>query len=364
MGFRAPLSLAAAVLPILLLGAGCDRAVPDASAHTAAPVVRPVRVMPVERGPVERPIRASGLVAARYNADLSFKVGGVVSAVLVEDGARVKKGQVLARVDPTELSAGAEQARRSLDKAKRDLERAKALFAERTLARADLEGAETAAAIATSAHTAAAFNERHTVLVAPTDGIVERRLVEPGEVAAPGRPVVRFLGTQRGWVIAAAVSDRDALRVVPGTPARVVLDATPDTPIDGMVTDVARLSNPRTGTFDVEVTLPATLPFEPKAGLVAKLTLPRTERPPATVPLAALVDGDGDRAFVFVVEGDRAKRVPVRVAFLAGDRAALRDDVAGVTAVVVEGQTDIVDGAAVRVTEPPTWSSPAPSPRP
>ncbi len=351
-GAPSPHAFALLVSSVLALGAGCDRAVPEAVAHTADPAPRPVTLASVGRGPVHRPIRASGLVAARHNADLGFKVGGVVAAVVVEDGAHVKKGQVLARIDPTELSAGAEQARQSLDKAKKDLERAKALYKEKTLARADLEGAETAAAIARSAHTAAAFNERHTVLVAPSDGIIERRLIEPGEVVGPGRPVVRFLGIQRGWIISAAVSDKDALGVIPGTTAKVVLDAAPHLPVDGMVTDVARLSNPRTGTFDVEITLPYTLPFEPKAGLVAKVSIPRTETPAATVPIGALVDGDGDRAYVFVLQDGRAKRMPVKVAFLTGDSAALREDLAGVQSVVVEGQHDLIDGAPARIAEP------------
>lgn len=346
-------SRAALLLSLFLSAAGCDRAVPDvaASEATAAPA-KPVTLAPVERGEVPRPIRAAGLVTPKHNADMAFKVGGVVSAVLVEDGTRVKKGQVIARVDPTEYSAGASQAKRSLDQAERDLSRAKALHADKTLARAQLEGAETAAAIAKSQYAAAAFNEKHTVLTAPSDGVIERRMVEPGEVVSPGRPVARFLGTERGWMVTAAVSDRDAVRLASGSVAHVVLDAAPEKPIEATLTDVARIANPRTGTFEVEITLPKALPFEPRSGLVAKIVIPTTERPAATIPLGALVDGDRDKAFVFVPDGGKAKRVPVRIAFLAGDKAALREDIAGYEAVVVEGQNELVEGAALRVVEP------------
>jgi RND family efflux transporter MFP subunit len=337
------------LLPLLLVVAACDRAVPEVAASEASgEPAQPVTLAKIDRGEVERPIRAAGLVTPRHNADMAFKVGGVVSAVLVEDGTRVKKGQVIARIDPTEYSAGAAQAKRSLDQAERDLSRAKALHADKTVARATLEGAETAEAIARSQYAAAAFNERHTVLTAPSDGVIERRMVELGEVVAPGRPVARFLGTERGWIVSAAVSDRDALRLPGGGVARVVLDAAPDKPLEGTITDVARLANPRTGTFQVEITLPRELPFEPRSGLVAKVTIPTVERPPATVPISALLEGDRDKAFVFVADGGKAKRVPVRVAFLTADRAALSADIAGYDAVVVEGQTELVDGAPLR----------------
>lgn len=328
---------------------GCDRAVSSAAATPRAETARPVRLGAVERGDVTRPIRGAGLVIAKHQADLAFKVGGVVSAMTVEEGARVKRGQVLARIDPTEISAGAVQARRGAEQAERDLERARALADASTLPRARLESIETSAAIARSAATMASFNEKHTVLVAPSDGIVERRLVEAGEVVAPGRPAVRFLGTQRGFAVTVAVSDRDALRVVPGAVAKITFDAAPGVIASGAVTDVARLGNPRTGTFDVEIALPADLPFEPRSGLVAKVELPRVEVTPAHVPLAALVDVDGDRAAVFRLDGEQARRVPVRVAFLFADRVALQDDLPGVEQVVIEGQHDLVDGGAARV---------------
>ena len=168
---------------------------------------------------------------------------------------------------------------------------------------------------------------------------------------APGRPAVRFLGTQRGFAITVAVSDRDALGVVSGAVARITFDAAPGVLVSGAVTDVARLGNPRTGTFDVEIALPADLPFEPRSGLVAKVEIPRRHVVPAHVPLAALVDVEGERAAVFRLDGEHARRVPVRVAFLFGDRVALKEDLAGIDRVVVEGQHDLVDGSAARVSE-------------
>jgi multidrug efflux pump subunit AcrA (membrane-fusion protein) len=69
----------------------------------------------------------------------------------------------------------------------------------------------------------------------------------------------------------------------------------------------------------------------------------------STVPLAAVMDGDGSSGAVFVVEGGRARRVPVRVAFLQGGRAVLSGDLDGIDAVVTDGASRLTDGARLRL---------------
>lgn len=333
------------------LGAtGCEPSMREAEAKPrAASEPHRVTLAPVEHGEVSRPVRAVGVVAAKQTADLSFKVGGVVSVVGVEEGSVVKKGQVLARVDATEVSAGAAQAKSSLEKAQRDATRLRALHADRTIALAELQNAETALAVAKSTLTAASFNERHTVLVAPDDGVIEQRLAEPGEVVAPGRPIVRFLGKKRGFVVHASLSDRDVVAFDVGAKAEVTIDAVPDRTLPSAISDISRIASARTGSFDIEIPLPSDLPFSPRAGLSAKVKLLRTERPAATVPLAAIVDGDGGRAFVFAEDGGKVKRLPIRVAFLFSDRAAVNEGLEGVTQVVVAGASELSDGADVVV---------------
>ncbi|NUP10945.1 MAG: efflux RND transporter periplasmic adaptor subunit [Polyangiaceae bacterium] len=329
--------------------AGCDRAVPVAEAKAVDAAPRDVVVAPVERGPVNRPVRASGLVRPKQAHNLSFKVGGSIRSVEVEEGAHVKKGQVLARLDPTEYSASAEQARRSSEKAERDLVRARTLQHEGAIPKSNLDDAETAAAMARSTVSIAGFNERHTVLLAPAAGIVESRLAEPGEVVSPGRPIVAFLGTDRGWVVDVALTDKDAVALRSGQAAVVTLDALPGVPIAATIGDVARVGNVATGTFNAEIVLPHELPIEPKSGLVAKVSIDRLVHPAAVVPIEALVDGEADRAAVFTVDAGKASRKTVRVEFLTEKTAALSTDLAGLDNVVVRGCHDLVDGAPVAV---------------
>ncbi len=345
---------AAAVLSSLLVSSLLAACAPQA--HAAArdasvtPTV-PVRLAAVQPGPVVHPIRASGLVATKDAWDLSFKVGGLLAGVEVREGDRVRRGQVLARLDPTELAAGARQAREGLDNARRDADRLAALVAADSAPRVAAEDSRTARAVAQAQLAAAEFNLRRAVLVAPDDGWVEHRLAEPGEVVAPGRPVLRVSGLGRGFVVRAALPDRDVLGLRPGTSATVTLDAARAAPLTGRVTEIARSAARGTGTYQVEVALEAPRGTALLSGLTAKVEIDRTVPAEGTVPLAAVVDGDGEAGSVFVVSDGVARRKPVRIALLAGDRAVLASGIAGVDRVVTDGAPRLTDGARVKVTE-------------
>lgn len=346
--------LPAAALVALSLAAASPLAACAPQAHAAqgasseAPAI-PVRLAPVEPGPVAHPIRASGLVATKDGWDLGFKVGGLLARVEVREGARVARGQVLARLDPTELAAGVRQAREALDKARRDATRLATLVAADSAPRTAAEDTRTAQAVAEAQLAAAEFNLRHATLVAPDHGWVDRRLAEPGEVVSPGRPVLRVSGLGNGFVVRAALPDRDVLGLEPGARATVTLDAAPERPLAGRVTEIARSAGRGTGTYQVELALEAPPGAALLSGLTAKVEIARTVPAEGSVPLAAVVDGEGAAGSVFVVADGVAHRVPVRIALLQGDRAVLASGIAGVGRVVADGAPRLADGARVQV---------------
>ncbi|HVO19268.1 MAG TPA: efflux RND transporter periplasmic adaptor subunit [Anaeromyxobacter sp.] len=331
----------------LLLASACASSGAAPAPAEGAPV--PVRSQPVTRGALPVPLRVAGTVHPKDERMLSFKVGGLVARIRVEEGERVRRGQVLAELDATELSSGARQAREGLAKAERDRDRARALAAQEVVARAVAEDAETATRIAQAGAEAAEFNLRRSVLTAPDDGWVEERMAEPGEVIAPGRPVLRVSGRGRGFVVRGALADREVLGLRTGQPALVTVDATAGAPISGTISEIARSATRSTGSYDFEVRLDPARSGDLLDGLSAKVEIARQVEVPAAVPLGALVEADGDRGAVFVVEGGRARRVPVRIAFLQGERAVLADDLPGVSDVVTDGASTLADGAPVRL---------------
>lgn len=361
---------AAASFTVLLATAlaldGCGRAIPEASAEPAAkdpgakrdakPV--PVTLAAVERGPIERPLHAGGLLKQKSELDLAFTVGGVLATVFVDEGARVRRGQVLAQLDGTDTGAAVAQAREAATKADRDLARVKSLHATGALPLVDLQNAETGATVARAQLAQASFAAQHAVIVAPDDGVVDQRLAEKGEVLAPGRPVFRMSGRSKGAVVRVALPDRDVLGLVVGQTASVQLDAAPDVVLPAKIATLASVASPATGTFDVEVKLDAP-PERVLSGMTAKVTIPRTLSPRATVPLGSLVGADGKRAFVYTVDAGRARRVAVEIAFLTEGRAALASELRGVDAIVGDGAALLEDGSAVLVQPFPPLPSPA-----
>lgn len=288
------------------------------------------------------------MLRLKSEVDLSFKVGGVVAAVLVEEGATVKKGQLLARLDPTEVDAALRQAKDGQAKADRDLERVRRLHTTGALPVVDLQNAETGASMARASVDAASFNAQRSAIYAPDDGRIDRRMVEPGEVMAPGRPAFHVSGRSKGAVVRLGLTDRDVLRVRDGDVARVMLDARPELELPGKVTQIATVASPGAGTFDVEVRLDA-LPEGLLSGLTAKVDIRHDETVSAVIPIGALVEGRGDRASVFVADGARAKKLAVRVAFLQGDRAALASGLETVERVIDSGASQLADGSTLRI---------------
>lgn len=315
------------VAPLLvLLGlvastTGCH-AEKDAAAAPKVDSAVPVKLAEAQPGPIAHPVRGTGTVRLKSEADLSFKVGGVISAMLVEEGANVKKGQILARLDPTEVESSLRQAKEGAVKADRDLDRVKRLYDTGALPVAAFDDAKTSSEMAHASVTSASFNASRSAIVAPDDGRIDRRLAESGEIAAPGRPIFHLSGRSRGAVVRIGLTDRDVLRVKEGDAATVTLDARPDPVLSGTISQIATVAAPGSGTFDVEIRLEGA-PADLLSGLTAKVSIAHDEPAAAIVPVGALIDGRGSDAAVLVVEGNRLKKVPVKVAFLSGDRAAL-----------------------------------------
>ena len=337
---------AVTVVPALLLGAAIAACTPSAAAPSAEPPPTAVRTAPIERVHRARPVHATGVLASKAEVRASFKVGGLVAALTVDEGDTVRAGQVLARLTTTEIDAGVEQARQAVAKAERDLGRAERLVAADAAPREALDDATTGAAVARAQLRAATFNRQHAVIRAPGDGRVLKKLAEAGEMIAPGQPVFVLSGDRGGWIVRVGLADRDVVRVRHGDRASIEIAAYPGVALTGVVGEIASAATPPVGTYEVElrVELPPGGPA-PLTGLVAAVTIDPTggaaDGPPpevALIPAAALRDGDGKSAAVWIPDarGGVARRA-VTIAFFAGDRVAIATGLDGADAVVTDG---------------------------
>ncbi|MGE0442155.1 MAG: efflux RND transporter periplasmic adaptor subunit [Gemmatimonadales bacterium] len=295
-----------------------------------------------------RPIVAAGSLGASNESDLAFTVPGKLSAVQVTAGTRVARGAVLAALDPQAVAAQVSAAEAGLEKAERDLARARRLQADSVIAAAVVQDAETAVSAARATADAARFAARTAVITAPADGIVLVVHRDPGSVVGAGEPVLRFAGTGAGSVFRAGLTDRDALAVAVGDEAEVRLDALPDQVFRGRVRERAAAPSAGTGTYatEIAVTGAADLP----RGLSGTVSIvPRGRISARLVPLAAVIEADGNRGAVFVLDGDRAVRTEVTLGPILGDRVVVTGGLDTARRVVTAGGAYLVDGTDVTV---------------
>jgi RND family efflux transporter MFP subunit len=335
-----------AALAASLALAGCGNGAETESADAAAPV----RVAVVTEAPATESLRAIGVLAPADEVRLAFTTGGVIRTIAVEQGAAVKEGQLLATLADDEVAAAVSQARALAEQATRDLERGKALLADEVATREQVEGLATANQVAQAQLRTALFNARHARIEAPADGVVLRKLAEPDEQVAAGQPVLVVGNTSGGWIVRAALSDRDIVRVRAGDAAEVTLDAYPQRRFAARVIEVAAAADPQTGTYEMKVSVdPADARFI--QGLVAKVVIadPDAESV-AVVPVTSLLEADGSLATVFVVaKGGIARKVSVRTGRLLGERVEIVTGLAPGDRVVTEGAAWLDDNEPVRV---------------
>lgn len=321
---------------------------PDKEVVVIAPT--PVHLATAQEGPAQPPIEATGVVAARDELRLSFKAGGMVRRVAVREGERVRKGQLLAELDPTEISAQLEQAQQLANKAERDLARGAALHADQVIPLEQLQNLQTQADVARAQLRTARFNQQFTSIHAPADGVVLKRLIEERELAAPGQVMLVIGSSDGGHVVRFAVADRSIVQLRAGDAVELRLDAWPDELFHAVVTQLAGAADPATGLFQVEARIgPAFRPVS--SGLVGRVRLvPESDATRLTyVPIGAVLEGNGQRAQVFVADGEVARRRDVEVAFITADSVALRSGIKAGEQVIATGAPYLEDGGRIAI---------------
>lgn len=330
----------------LLLACGGDAPAPAAEAEAI-----PVRVVTPVMRRSEPQIVLTGTLGAKEEIPLGFKVGGVVEQVTAEVGQRVRAGDLLAALSLTEIDAQVAAAREGRDKARRDLQRVQALFADSVATQAQLDDARTGLELAEAQLRAAAFNREYAEVRAPVDGTVLRRQVERGQLVGSGTPVFVLRATRTGLVLRAGAADRDAVRLRDGMNALVEFDAFPGDGFNGRVQLVGVAASPMTGTYEVEIAVDGGTRAL-VSGLIgrARITPARAQAVP-TVPAEALLEVDGRWATIFVLdpESQRAVRRRVNVLWLDGPVAALSGGLDSTTQVITAGATRLRDGTSVQV---------------
>lgn len=317
--------------------------------------VIPIAVATATAGPAAPVIRATALLAHKDEVRLAFKIGGVIAEITVDEGTPVQAGQVLAQLELVEIGSQVEQTRQLLSKAERDLTRGERLYQEQVIPLESLQDLRTQRDIAAQTLKATRFNREYAVITAPSDGIVLRKLAQARETVAPGSPVLVIGSIVHGYVLKSSLADRDVVQLALGDRATVQFDALPAESLLASVTRLPAAADARSGMFDIELALQSSDP-RLRSGLVARVVLTPASAGSAElihIPISAILEGQGDKASVFVYDPQTKKvsRRAVEVAFIDGTDVALNSGVAANTLVVTDGAAYVLEGRQVRLVE-------------
>lgn len=296
--------------------------------EVTAPPVRAVKLTTIAPSSQQSAIQYAGSVTARSETALGFRVAGKLLSRPVEQGQSVRKGQVLAQLDPTDyqLAAAAAQAQLNAATTERDLQqadlkryeelRAKNFISAAELDRrtATLKAAQSQVAQAQAEVKAQSNQAQYTHLIADEDAVVIATLAEPGQVVAAGTPVLR-LATDGARDVSFAVPEQRLAQVKVGQQVTVRAWGDNHTPRKARVREIAASADPATRTFAVKVELLD----EPQPPLGATITVdwPITNNAPAGIRLPGTAiwrnQAGQSAVWLFEPETQTVKERPIEV---------------------------------------------------
>lgn len=282
------------LLPALLAACGKPPAKPEE--------IRPVRTLTVNAGASLTGNTYAGEVRPRYESDLGFRISGKILRRQANVGDVVKKGQLLAQLDPADMALNEASQRAQLNSldaqlkvAQLDYERNKKLFDEGVIGASGLDhflaayDAAKAQVDAGRAQVRAMSNQTgYSELRADHDGIITAAMGEPGQVVAAGQTVMRL--AHSGEVeVASNVPEDQVGRMHTGMAVQVALWASPGTPAEGRIRELASSADPATRTYSVRIAVPKP-PEQMKLGMTASVSIPLEGPKLVHLPMAALIE--------------------------------------------------------------------------
>jgi RND family efflux transporter MFP subunit len=334
-------------------------------------------------------LSASGYVVAQRKAAVASKVTSRLVALMVEEGSRVREGQIIARLENEDVIAARDQAeanlklaRANLEGVKADLEdvsrtyhRNKELVAKGIIPRAEydtsearylktqasLAAAEAAVNAGLATLQAAKVAVEYTLVRAPFDAVVLTKNADIGDIITPlgaaanAKAAVVTIADLGSLQVEADVSETNLGLVKAGQPCEILLDALPDSRFRGVVHTIVPTADRTKATIMVKVRFltkdPRILPeMRAKVSFLLRPVKPSEEKPRTAVSRAAIVS-HGSNPTVFVIQGDRVVETPVKTGEALGEMIEILDGVKAGERVVVKPTGRLKNGSRIKIAE-------------
>jgi HlyD family secretion protein len=333
-----------------------------------------VQMAEATSGDISASMTVVGNLIGEQTVDVVPRTGGRLVSVNVQLGDRVRRNQLLGKIEDFEIVEQVKQAEASLEVARATIrqrdadlkvaelnfERSKNLFGRQLLAKQALDDAESrflaaqaqldlsrAQATQTSARLEELqINLGNTRIISPVDGFVARRNADAGAWVSQNAPVVSVVDISRLRLVANVV-EKDLRLVNVGDPANVEVDAFPGDVFKGRIARVSPVLDPATRTAPIEVEIP-NADNRLKPGMYAKVLLTIEERKGTTiVPKVAVVDFEGKRGVWVPVADNKARFVPVTLGLEDPERMEILDGLKPGDRIITDGASSLRAGDTV-----------------
>lgn len=333
----------ASVAVFALTFAGCGRHEPAA---TAVPELPPAQVRLAKVRAHEAPAltETTGTVRPVQRAVLAAKVMGTIEELPVTLGQSVRAGEVLVKISAAEISARLLQAQAQLNLARRDLERERDLLEKGASTAETVNSLQDRVALTEAMVREAEAMLGYATLRAPFDGVVARKLVNAGDLASPGQPLLEIEGLG-AFEIETSVPDSlaGALRI--GLPIAVEIPAA-GLHFEGRLAELSSAADPLARTVMAKIAVPANAAV--RSGQFARVQVPGAPVRVLLVPAAA-VSHFGQLERIFVASNGRAQLRLVKTGATRGDRIEIASGIDADESVVVDPPAGLRDGQPLEV---------------
>lgn len=265
-----------------------------------------VRLFSVDMKQVADQIEIMGTVQAAQKAVISSRISGNIIELLVTPGSRVHQGEKLVQINAQEISAKLMQAKAQLDQAKRNLQREKKLLAQKATTPEAVKALEDAEKIARANHQGASTMLGYTTISAPFNGLITRKLVDVGDLATPGRPLLHMEEEEKLQILA-DVPETIVANIRLGMKMRITVP-TAGLILQGTVSEIAPVADSRSRTVPLKLDIEKNKAL--RSGQFARVTLPGAKVETILVPPEGIIPlGQMERVFIAVDNKARLRLV-------------------------------------------------------
>lgn len=310
----------------------------------------PVKTIPITLTSMQFPVETSGQFTTEDETYLSFKTGGIIKNTYVKEGDAVKKGQLLASLDMTEIQAQVQQAKIGFEKAQRDNQRAGNLYRDSVATLEQYQNSKTALDLSQQQLNAATFNAQYSEIRARENGYILRKLVNDGQVIGPGTPAFQVNGAgNQDWVLKVAVSNKDWSNIEKGDQAFIIQTLAIKVP--AKVVNKSEGTDPITGTMWVTLKPLTAMAEKIATGSFGKATIiPSKSTNGWMIPYDAVLDGNEHDGFVFITKDNKtAEKLNIKIGEITNKGVQVTSGLEGINAIIISGNAYLNEGSPIKI---------------